>query len=41
MNDYDPSRITQLSTGTIVFLLVFLPAITLFILIALSANRSG
>lgn len=36
MQDYDPSRITQLSTMTIVFLIVFLPAIALLALIALS-----
>lgn len=36
MQDYDPSRITQLSTRTIVFLIVFVPAIALLALIALS-----
>lgn len=36
MQDYDPSRITQLSTTTIVFLIVFVPAIALLTLIALS-----
>jgi hypothetical protein len=36
MTDYDPSRITELSTTTIVFLIVFVPAIALVALIALS-----
>ena len=36
MNDYEPSRITELSTTTIVFLLVFVPGIALVALIALS-----
>lgn len=36
MDYYEPSRITELSTSTIVFLIVFLPAIALFVLLALS-----
>ena len=36
MLEYDPSRITELSTRTVVLLIVFVPAIALFTLIALS-----
>lgn len=36
MQDYDPSRITELSTRTVVLLIVFVPAIALFTLIVLS-----
>jgi hypothetical protein len=33
MDDYDPSRITDLSTRTVVFLIVFVPGILLAALI--------
>jgi hypothetical protein len=36
MPDHDPSRITELSTRTVVLLIVFVPAVALFTLIALS-----
>jgi hypothetical protein len=36
MQDYDPTRITDLSTSTVVFLIVFLPAILLAILLWVS-----
>ncbi|MGI9584032.1 MAG: hypothetical protein ACR2N7_00390 [Acidimicrobiia bacterium] len=36
VQESDPSRITNLSTTTVVFLIVFLPAITLLLLIWLS-----
>lgn len=40
MDDYEPSRITELSTRTVVLLIVFVPAIALFTLIALSYAKS-
>lgn len=36
MHDYDPTRITSLSTTTVVFLIVFLPAILLAFLLWVS-----
>jgi hypothetical protein len=36
MSEYDPAKITELSTTTIVILMVFVPAIALGALIALS-----
>lgn len=41
MQEMDPSRITDLSTTTIVFLIVFLPAILLITLLWLSYNVSS
>lgn len=40
MHEIDPSRITNLSTTTVVFLIVFLPAILLGALIWLSYTFS-
>lgn len=36
MHDYDPTRITDLSTRTVVFLIVFLPGILLTFLLWVS-----
>lgn len=36
MDDHDPSRITDLSTKTVVFLIVFVPGIILVVLIWMS-----
>jgi hypothetical protein len=38
MQDFDPTRITEISTRTVVFLIVFLPAILLAILLLVSYN---
>lgn len=40
MDYYEPSRITDLSTRTAVLLIVLVPAISLFTLIALSYAKS-